>query len=64
MDPWTLGYLAGHRDMNITKRYIHPQEKTILDAMEKARGAKGGHKSGHNANSTTESGRVESPAIN
>jgi integrase len=64
MDPWTLAYLAGHRDMSITKRYVHPQEKTILDAMEKVRVAKGGHKSGHNANSTTESGRVESPAIN
>ena len=25
MDPWTLAYLAGHRDMNITKRYVHPQ---------------------------------------
>jgi len=24
MDPWTLAYLAGHRDMNITKRYVHP----------------------------------------
>lgn len=22
MDPWTLAYLAGHRDMNITKRYV------------------------------------------
>jgi integrase len=38
MDPWTLAYLAGHRDMNITKRYIHPQHQTIPDAMEKARG--------------------------
>jgi len=36
MDPWTLAYLAGHRDMNITKRYVHPQPHTILDAMEKA----------------------------
>lgn len=44
MDPWTLAYLAGHRDMNITKRYVHPQEQTILDAMEKARGVKAGHK--------------------
>jgi integrase len=26
MDPWTLAYLAGHRDMSITKRYVHPQE--------------------------------------
>jgi hypothetical protein len=41
MDPWTLAYLAGHRDMNITKRYIHPQEHTIRDAMKRA-------KSGHN----------------
>ena len=49
MDPWTLAYLAGHRDMNITKRYIHPQEQTILDAMEKAREVRGGHKSGHSA---------------
>ena len=29
MDPWTLAYLAGHRDMNIAKRYMHPQEQTI-----------------------------------
>lgn len=39
MDPWTLAYLAGHRDMNITKRYVYPQEETILDALEK--GARG-----------------------
>jgi hypothetical protein len=43
MDPWTLAYLAGHRDMNITKRYIRPQEQTIRDAMERAGIAKGGH---------------------
>ena len=64
MDPWTLAYLAGHRDMNITKRYVHPQEKTILDAMEKARVANGGHKSGHNANFAEESSREEPTAIN
>jgi len=46
MDPWALAYLAGHRDMSITKRYVHPQEKTIREAMERARG---GHNSGHNA---------------
>jgi hypothetical protein len=33
MDPWTLAYLAGHREMNITKRYVHPQEQTILKAL-------------------------------
>jgi hypothetical protein len=49
MDPWTLAYLAGHRDMNITKRYFHPQEETIRAAMERAREGKGGHTSGHTA---------------
>ena len=28
MDPWTLAHLAGHRDMAITKRYIHPRKQT------------------------------------
>jgi hypothetical protein len=31
-----LGYLAGHRDMNITKRYAHPQEQTIRSALDRA----------------------------
>ena len=64
MDPWTLAYLAGHRDMNITKRYVHPQEETILNAMEKARGEKGGHKSGHNPETVAQGERAESAAIN
>ena len=37
MDPWTLAHLAGHRDMAITKRYIHPQADMIRAAMERAR---------------------------
>ena len=64
MDPWTLAYLAGHRDMNITKRYVHPQQQTILEAMEKARVANSGHNSGHNAKLREESGRIESAVIN
>jgi hypothetical protein len=47
MDPWTLAYLAGHRDMNITKRYVHPQEQTIRAAMDRAREVKSGHTSWH-----------------
>ena len=43
MDPWTLAHLAGHRDMAITKRYIHPQEHTIREAMKRANVAEGGH---------------------
>jgi integrase len=52
MDPWTLAYLAGHRDMNITKRYVHPQEQTIRAAMERAQAEKSGHTSGHTAERT------------
>jgi len=37
--------------MNITKRYVHPQEQPTLDAMEKAREAQGGHNFGHNGKS-------------
>jgi len=52
MDPWTLAYLAGHRDMNITKRYVHPQEQTVRAAMDRAQGEKGGHTSGHTGQKT------------
>jgi integrase len=37
MDPWTLAHLAGHRDMAITKRYVHPQADMIRAAMDRAR---------------------------
>jgi integrase len=47
MDPWTLAYLAGHRDMSITKRYVHPQEYNTRAAIEKARVALSGHSFGH-----------------
>lgn len=47
MDPWTLAYLAGHRDMAVTRRYVHPQAATIREGMEKARSAGSGHTSGH-----------------
>ena len=44
MDPFTLHVLAGHTDMNTTKRYIHPNETHIREAMAKVWG---GHSSGH-----------------
>jgi integrase len=52
MDPWTLAYLAGHRDMSITKRYVHPQEFSTRAAMEKARAALNVERSGHNSGHT------------
>jgi integrase len=44
MDPFTLHILAGHTDMNTTKRYIHPNETHIREAMAKVWG---GHSFGH-----------------
>ncbi|MCC6344273.1 MAG: site-specific integrase [Bryobacterales bacterium] len=64
MDPWTLAYLAGHRDMSITKRYVHPQEHTTRAAMEKARGAQTGHKSGHSAEMDNSSDALTVTVIN
>jgi len=32
-----------HRDMNITNRYVHPQEQTIRAAMDRTEAANGGH---------------------
>ena len=49
MDPFTLGHLAGHRDMNITKRYVHPEEATVRSALEKVK-AKTGLTFEHTAN--------------
>ena len=43
MDPWSLGYIAGHSSMSITKRYVHPQASTIREAIERVH-AQGGHK--------------------
>jgi integrase len=47
MDPYTLAYLAGHSDFSTTRRYVHPQEHTVREAMERAREAQGRHNSGH-----------------
>ena len=44
MDPHTLAYLAGHSDMATTRRYVHPEDHTVREAMERARS---GHKFGH-----------------
>ena len=44
MDPFTLHVLAGHTDMNTTKRYVHPDEARIREAMSKVWG---GHSFGH-----------------
>ena len=54
IDPWTLAYLAGHRDMSTTKRYVHPQEYSTRVAMEKAWVALSRHSSGRSPILSTE----------
>jgi integrase len=60
MDPFTLHVLAGHTDMNTTKRYVHPSDADILEAMEKVRG---GHKIGHNPETAVSEETPEISAI-
>jgi integrase len=57
MDPYTLGYLAGHGDFSTTKRYVHPQDYTVRDAMERAREVQGRHSSRHRDEKAVESSK-------
>ena len=61
MDPWALAYLAGHRDMAITKRYVRPQEQTIREAMQRAQS---GHRIGHSAQSPISEEEPQTAVIN
>jgi integrase len=39
IDAYTLSVIAGHTDMNTTKRYVHPSDADVRAAMERVRGA-------------------------
>lgn len=39
IDAYTLHVIAGHTDMNTTKRYVHPSDADVRAAMERARAA-------------------------
>jgi integrase len=54
-DTWTLARIAGHSDIRISARYVHPSEDAVLTAMSRL----GGHKIGHN-NSEGESRTIAS----
>ena len=45
-DAWTLARIAGHSNVSMSLRYVHPSEDAVLAAMAKL----GGHKIGHNHN--------------
>jgi integrase len=52
-DVWTLARIAGHSDIRMSARYVHPSEDAVLTAMARL----GGHKIGHSENQT-DSGAV------
>ena len=43
-DAWTLARIAGHSDIRISARYVHPSQDAVLRALERL----SGHNSGHN----------------
>lgn len=47
-DAWTLARIAGHSNVSMSSRYVHPSEDAVLAAMANL----GGHKIGHNSNQT------------
>jgi integrase len=49
-DAWTLARIAGHSNISMSSRYVHPSENAVLDAMARL----GGHKSRHNQNQVLE----------
>ena len=44
-DAWSLTRIAGHSNVSMSSRYVHPSEDAVLKAMARL----GGHKIGHNA---------------
>ena len=50
-DAWTLARIAGHSDIRISARYVHPSEDAVLAAMSRL----GGHKTGHSGDRTESS---------
>jgi integrase len=48
-DAWTLARIAGHSNVSMSSRYVHPSEDAVLGAIARL----GGHKIGH-----TDSGAV------
>jgi len=50
-DAWTLARIAGHSNISISQRYVHPSEDAVLNAVSRL----SGHNSGHSVvNMTSE----------
>jgi integrase len=47
-DAWTLARIAGHSNISISQRYVHPSEDMVLNALSRL----SGHNSGHSPEKT------------
>jgi integrase len=58
-DVWTLARVAGHSNISISQRYVHPSEDAVLNALSRLTG----HNSGHTAETVIAGGSGE-PLLN
>lgn len=56
-DVWTLARIAGHSNISISQRYVHPSEDAVLNALSRL----SGHNFGHSAEKTIPGGGKELP---
>jgi integrase len=42
-DVWTLARIAGHSNIGISQRYVHPSEDAVLNALSRLDGHNFGH---------------------
>ena len=54
-DVWTLARIAGHSNISISQRYVHPSEDSVLNALSRL----SGHNSRHSAEKTIPAGGKE-----
>ena len=54
-DAWTLARIAGHSNISISQRYVHPSEDAVLNALSRL----SGHNSGHSDENAIPAGKGE-----
>jgi len=54
-DAWTLARIAGHSNISISQRYVHPSEDAVLNALSRL----SGHNSGHSSENVIPEGPAE-----
>jgi len=53
-DAWTLARIAGHSNIKMSHRYVHPSADAVLNAVSRV----GGHKNGHSGEMSLGSGEA------